>query len=82
MRLSNFLLSTVAALTMATSAFAGEQYVDPTGYAVSGYDVVAYFDLDQVPVGQAQPAAVAGDGLVRVPDHCGAFPWRTRRAPS
>ena len=61
MRLSNFLLSTVAALTMATSAFAGEQYVDPTGYAVSGYDVVAYFDLDQVPVGQAQPAAVAGD---------------------
>ena len=49
------------AMTFATSAFAGEQYVDPTGYAVSGYDVVAYFDLDQVPVGQAQPAAVPGD---------------------
>ena len=50
-----------AAFTFATSAFAGEQYVDGTGYAVSGYDVVAYFDLAQVPVGQSQPAAVPGN---------------------
>ncbi|MGZ2258921.1 YHS domain-containing (seleno)protein [Roseobacter sp. A03A-229] len=49
------------ALTMASSAFAGDQYVDPTGYAVSGYDVVAYFDLAQNPVGTAQPQAVPGD---------------------
>lgn len=61
MRFPAFIISTAAALTMATSAFAGDQYVDPTGYAVSGYDVVAYFDLDQVPVGQAQPAAVPGN---------------------
>ncbi|MEM9578799.1 MAG: YHS domain-containing (seleno)protein [Pseudomonadota bacterium] len=61
MRIPRLLLSTAAALTIATSAFAGDQYVDPTGYAVSGYDVVAYFDLDQAPVGQAQPAAVPGN---------------------
>ena len=61
MRIPHFLLSTAAALTLATASFAGEQYVDPTGYAVSGYDVVAYFDLAQAPVGQSQPAAVPGD---------------------
>ncbi|WP_299499655.1 YHS domain-containing (seleno)protein [uncultured Roseobacter sp.] len=49
------------ALTMASQAWAGDQYVDPTGFAVSGYDVVAYFDLEQNPVGSAQPAAVPGD---------------------
>ncbi|ASM71276.1 MULTISPECIES: YHS domain-containing (seleno)protein [Roseobacteraceae] len=48
------------ALILTTSAFAGPQYVDRTGYAVSGYDVVAYFDLDQNPVGMAQPAAIPG----------------------
>jgi hypothetical protein len=61
MRLSRFILSTAAALTLATAAFAGDQYVDDTGFAVSGYDVVAYFDLAQAPVGSAQPAAVPGD---------------------
>jgi YHS domain-containing protein len=61
MRIPSFLLSTAAALTLATSVFAGEQFVDQTGYAVSGYDVVAYFDLDQSPVGSPQPAAVAGN---------------------
>lgn len=61
MRFPSFVLSAATALTLATSAFAGDQYVDPTGYAVSGYDVVAYFDLAQVPVGQEQPAAIPGD---------------------
>ena len=61
MRFPSFVISTAAALTLATSAFAGDQYVDPTGYAVSGYDVVAYFDLDQVAVGKTQPAGVPGD---------------------
>lgn len=60
MRFRNFVTSTAVALTLATSAFAGEQYIDETGFAVSGYDVVAYFDLDQAPVGQAQPAGVPG----------------------
>ncbi len=44
----------------ATASFAGEQYVDDTGFAVSGYDVVAYFDLPQAPVGTAQAEAVPG----------------------
>lgn len=57
----SFVAAAAAAFTFATSAFAGEQYVDTTGYAVSGYDVVAYFDLAQNPVGQSQPSAVPGD---------------------
>ena len=49
------------ALSMASAAFAGDQYVDGTGYAVSGFDVVAYFDLPQSAVGAAQPAPVPGN---------------------
>lgn len=60
MRFINLVTSTAAALTFATSAFGGEQYIDETGFAVSGYDVVAYFDLEQVPVGQTQPEGVPG----------------------
>ena len=44
----------------APAALAGPQYVDATGFAVSGHDVVAYFDLEQAPVGAPQPAAVPG----------------------
>lgn len=52
---------TAAALSFAASgALAGEQYLDKTGYAVSGYDVVAYHSLEQAPVGQPQPAAIPG----------------------
>jgi YHS domain-containing protein len=50
----------MAGLFASAGAFAGEQYVDGTGYAVSGYDVVAYHSLDQVPVGSVQPQAVPG----------------------
>jgi len=57
----SLIAAAAAAMTFATSAFAGDQYIDPTGYAVSGYDVVAYFDLAQAPVGQSQPAGVPGD---------------------
>lgn len=49
-----------AALLAPMAAFAGPQYVDETGYAVSGFDVVAYFDLEQNAVGDAQPAPVPG----------------------
>jgi len=44
-----------------SAAFAGEQFVDGTGYAASGYDVVAYHSLEQSPVGTAQPQAVPGN---------------------
>ncbi|CUJ85181.1 YHS domain protein [Ruegeria denitrificans] len=58
--MKRFAMTFVTALTLAMPAFAGDQYVDGTGYAVSGYDVVAYRSLDQVPAGQAQPKAVRG----------------------
>lgn len=56
-------VSTVAgivALAFAGSALAGAQYVDGSGYAVSGYDVVAYHGLAQSDPGTAQPEAVKG----------------------
>lgn len=60
----NFFKSTITAVAFAavsaTSAFAGEQYIDGTGFAVSGYDVVAYFDLPQSAVGTAQAPGVPG----------------------
>jgi len=49
-----------ATLAFAGAAFAGPQYVDESGYALSGYDPVAYFDLEQVPVGTRAPEAVPG----------------------
>lgn len=45
---------------IAGTAVAGEQYVDETGFAVSGYDVVSYWDLTQNAVGEAQPAPLPG----------------------
>lgn len=55
-----YILVISALLGFAGTAQAGEQYVDETGYAISGYDVVAYFDLEQAPVGEEQPKAVPG----------------------
>lgn len=52
---------TAAAFFVATSAFAGPQYIDGTGFAASGYDVVAYFGLEQSPVGTPQPNGVPGN---------------------
>jgi len=77
MRFSNFVISTAAALTLATSAFAGAQYIDETGFAVSGYDVVAYFDLDQAPVGQAQPAGVPGKKSITAEYNGATFAFST-----
>ncbi|MEL6840357.1 MAG: YHS domain-containing (seleno)protein [Pseudomonadota bacterium] len=56
------LSATIAASVslMATLSFAGEQYIDETGFAVSGYDVVAYFDLPQSDIGSPQAEAVPG----------------------
>ena len=50
-----------AALTATTGvALAGDQYVDATGFAVSGYDVVSYFDLPQSAIGQPQQSPLPG----------------------
>jgi YHS domain-containing protein len=51
-----------AALTFATATFAqaGPQYVDETGFANSGYDPVAYFEIQQAEPSTKQPEAVPG----------------------
>ncbi len=54
------IIAVALALGWAGAAQAGEQYVDETGFAVSGHDVVAYFELEQAPVGEKQPEAVPG----------------------
>ncbi len=54
------MLAALVGLGLSGPALAGPQYVDETGYAVSGYDVVAYFSLEQAPVGEPQPPAVPG----------------------
>lgn len=49
---------------LAGGALAGEQYVDKTGFAVSGYDVVSYFQLPQSEVGQPQKSPLAGSAAI------------------
>ncbi|PWR03382.1 hypothetical protein DKT77_05835 [Meridianimarinicoccus roseus] len=56
----NTCLAAAFGLMTAVSALAGPQYVDGTGFAVSGYDVVSYFALEQAPVGKAQPEPALG----------------------
>lgn len=65
------------ALAMAGQAFAGEQYVDGTGYAASGHDVVAYFSLPQNAVGQSQPAAVPGKADITAEYNGATFAFST-----
>lgn len=54
------LILSAAFSVLATGLFAGPQYVDETGFAVSGYDVVAYFDLPQTEIGTPQADPVPG----------------------
>ncbi len=46
------------------ASVAGPQYVDDTGYALSGYDVVAYRSFEQQPVGEPQPRAIPGQAAI------------------
>lgn len=73
------LRSAVAALAIGfgTMAAAGEQYVDGSGFAVSGFDVVAYFDKDQVPVGQKQPAPTPGRASITAEWNGATFAFAT-----
>ena len=65
-------LALAAAFALSASgAFAGPQYIDSTDFAVSGYDVVAYFSLEQSPVGTPQTPAVPGNAAFTA-DHNGA----------
>ena len=67
----------LASLFISTAAFAGPQFVDETGYAVSGYDVVAYFDLDQVAVGETQHEGVKGDADITAEYNGATFAFST-----
>ena len=60
----SLMLSSAFAVMTATSAFAGQQYVDESKYALSGYDAVAYHSLKQAPVGQKQPEAIPGSSSI------------------
>ena len=68
-RRSALALAIVAGL--ATVSHAGEQFVDSTGFAASGYDVVSYFDLPQSEIGQPQQSPLAGVTSITA-DHNGA----------
>lgn len=57
---ARMLFSVLATGIFSTASAAGDQYVDGSGYAVSGYDVVAYFDLAQSTVGTSQPKGIPG----------------------
>ncbi|GAG25075.1 unnamed protein product, partial [marine sediment metagenome] len=57
-------LALVGAVMFTSSAFAGQQYVDKTGFAVSGYDVVSFWDQKQTPVGKVQSKAVPGKASI------------------
>lgn len=61
----------VFAASLSGQAMAGDQYVDKTGFAVSGFDVVSYFGLPQSNVGQSQPEPLAGKSAIMA-DYNGA----------
>ncbi|MEM8956685.1 MAG: YHS domain-containing (seleno)protein [Pseudomonadota bacterium] len=65
------------ALLTSTAAFAGDQYIDGTGFAVSGYDPVAYFSLEQAPVGSPQPAGVPGRSDITAEHNGATFAFAT-----
>lgn len=69
-------LAAVLAVTSG-AAWAGPQYIDETGFAVSGYDVVAYFSLPQSEVGQPQPEAVAGNAGITAEYNGSTFAFST-----
>jgi YHS domain-containing protein len=62
---------------MIGSAFAGEQYIDKTGLAVSGYDVVSYFNLPQSKVGQPQQSPLPGSAAITASHNGATFAFAT-----
>jgi YHS domain-containing protein len=62
---------------MIGSALAGEQYVDKTGFAVSGYDVVSYFGLPQSEIGQPQPSPLPGSAAITAEYNGATFAFAT-----
>ncbi|RNF33053.1 YHS domain-containing (seleno)protein [Paracoccus methylarcula] len=70
-------LAVILAAGLGFPAFAGEQFIDPTGFAVSGYDVVAYRDLGQAAPGLPQPAAIPGKAGITAEYNGAVFAFAT-----
>lgn len=70
-------LSIAFAAALLGQAHAGEQYVDQTGFAVSGYDVVSYFDLPQSVIGQAQQSPLTGSASITAEYNGAVFAFAT-----
>ena len=71
-------LALVFAAGFAGGAFAGDQYVDKTGFAVSGYDVVSYFELSQSEVGQPQQSPLPGSAAITAEYNGAKFAFATK----
>lgn len=72
-----FAMIAVMTASLAVPGYAGDQYIDRTGYAVSGYDVVAYRSLAQNPVGKTQPKAVPGKAEITTEYNGAKFAFAT-----
>ncbi len=70
-------LAVAFTLGMIGTAFAGEQYVDKTGFAVSGYDVVSYFALPQSQIGQLQQSPLPGSAAITAEYNGAVFAFAT-----
>lgn len=60
-----------------SAAVAGEQFIDETGFAVSGYDVVSYFDLPQSDIGQPQQSPLPGNAAITAEYNGAQFAFAT-----
>jgi YHS domain-containing protein len=65
------LLALAFVFAMSTSVLAGPQYIDSSTFAVSGFDTVSYFDLQQSAVGTPQASPLPGKASITV-DYNGA----------
>jgi YHS domain-containing protein len=64
-------------ISLAPAAHAGEQFVDATGFAVSGYDVVSYFSLPQSDLGAPQQSPQAGNAGITADYNGATFAFAT-----
>ena len=71
-------VASLLAAGIAGQGLAGDQYVDGTGFAVSGFDVVSYFDLPQAGTGQSQPSPLAGNAAITADYNGATFAFATR----
>ena len=75
--MKRFALALAIAATFSMPAFAGDQYIDGTGFAVSGYDVVAYRNLPQNTLGTPQTAGVPGRSDITAEHNGATFAFST-----